>query len=231
MVAAGFKLHKIRASRPFGERLRRARKRLGVDLIEAELATKIRAKYLEALENEDFEVLPNDIYVKGFVITYAKYLKLDPEKFFNLFLKQRSAVAYSQPANFLVKKTKTAKSFILSPKILTIFFVAVLSILAISYVTIGVYNFTSVPQLEIFTPVNNSATADEIVNITGKTEESSRLFINKQSVSIGESGNFQLELSLQNGINTIVVTSEGRNNRISSKIIIVERKMKTASGQ
>lgn len=228
MVAAGFKLHKIRSSRTFGERLRRARKRLGVDLIEAELATKVRAKYLEALENEDFGALPNDIYAKGFVVTYAKYLNLETDNIFALFLRQRSSISYNKPADFLVKKTKTAKSFILSPKIIVIFFVAILSISVISYIIFGVYNFTSVPKLEIFSPSNNSATTDEIINISGKTDESSRLYINKQPVSIGDRGNFSLELSLQNGINTIVITSEGRNNRASSKVIVVEKKTKTA---
>src|ERR1700712_5878621 len=51
--------------------------RRGVDLAQAELATKIRGKYLRALEEEHFEVLPAETYVKGFLRTYAEYLGLD----------------------------------------------------------------------------------------------------------------------------------------------------------
>lgn len=63
-----------------GEQLRQARLRQGIDLKEAENATKIRSKYLEALENEEFNVLPGRIYVIGFLRTYAKFLNIDSEK-------------------------------------------------------------------------------------------------------------------------------------------------------
>ncbi|HEY4412918.1 MAG TPA: helix-turn-helix domain-containing protein, partial [Gaiellaceae bacterium] len=60
-----------------GNSLREARTRQGLDLSQAELATKIRGKYLRALEEEHFEVLPADTYVKGFLRAYADFLGLD----------------------------------------------------------------------------------------------------------------------------------------------------------
>lgn len=60
-----------------GTSLREARIRRGIDFAQAELATKIRGKYLRALEEEQFELLPAETYVKGFLRTYAEYLGLD----------------------------------------------------------------------------------------------------------------------------------------------------------
>ncbi len=60
-----------------GNSLREARLRREIDFAEAEAATKIRGKYLRALEDEQFEVLPAQTYVKGFLRTYAEYLGLD----------------------------------------------------------------------------------------------------------------------------------------------------------
>ncbi len=60
-----------------GNSLREARLRREIDFVEAEAATKIRGKYLRALEDEQFEVLPAQTYVKGFLRTYAEYLGLD----------------------------------------------------------------------------------------------------------------------------------------------------------
>jgi cytoskeleton protein RodZ len=60
-----------------GSSLREARIRHGYDLAEAEAATKIRTKYLNALEEERFEVLPAPTYVKGFLHSYAEFLGLD----------------------------------------------------------------------------------------------------------------------------------------------------------
>src|SRR3954447_6658166 len=61
-----------------GETLREARMRQHLDITDVEGATKIRAKYLRALENEDFGMLPGPTFVKSFLRTYAEYLGLDP---------------------------------------------------------------------------------------------------------------------------------------------------------
>jgi hypothetical protein len=60
-----------------GNSLREARVRQGLDFPQAELATKIRAKYLRALEEEQFDALPAETYVRGFLRTYADFLGLD----------------------------------------------------------------------------------------------------------------------------------------------------------
>ena len=60
-----------------GNSLREARLRQQVDFPEAEHGTKIRGKYLRALEEERFDVLPSHTYVKGFLRSYAEYLGLD----------------------------------------------------------------------------------------------------------------------------------------------------------
>ena len=61
-----------------GEMLREARMRRRIDMTEVETATKIRGKYLRALENEEWDLLPGPTFVKTFLRTYAEYLGLDP---------------------------------------------------------------------------------------------------------------------------------------------------------
>ena len=61
------------------ERLLTARERKGVDLYRAERDTKIRARYLAALERGDWRELPGAVYTKGFLRNYALYLGLDPD--------------------------------------------------------------------------------------------------------------------------------------------------------
>jgi cytoskeleton protein RodZ len=60
-----------------GNSLREARLRREIEFAEAEHGTKIRGKYLRALEDERFELLPSHTYVKGFLRSYAEYLGLD----------------------------------------------------------------------------------------------------------------------------------------------------------
>jgi hypothetical protein len=60
-----------------GNSLREARLRQQLDFPELEQATKIRSRYLRALEEEQFDTLPAETYVKGFLRAYAEYLGLD----------------------------------------------------------------------------------------------------------------------------------------------------------
>ncbi len=60
-----------------GATLREARMRARIDISEIESETKIRAKYLRALENEEWDLLPGSTYVKSFLRTYAESLDLD----------------------------------------------------------------------------------------------------------------------------------------------------------
>ncbi len=63
----------------FGDSLRHARSNKGVTLAEAERAIRIPRKYLRALEEEDFNALPDGVYSRGIVRNYAQYLHLDPD--------------------------------------------------------------------------------------------------------------------------------------------------------
>lgn len=60
-----------------GNALRERRMALKIDVHEVEETTKIRAKYLRALENEEYNLLPSPAYVKSFLRTYAEYLGLE----------------------------------------------------------------------------------------------------------------------------------------------------------
>jgi cytoskeleton protein RodZ len=64
---------------PIGETLREARLRQKIDIADVEHATKIRGKYLRALEGEEFDRLPGTTFVRTFIRTYAEYLGLDPQ--------------------------------------------------------------------------------------------------------------------------------------------------------
>jgi len=77
-----------------GNTLREARRRRGLEISDCEQATKIRGKYLRALEEEQFEILPGATYTKAFLRGYADYLDLDSQ----LLLDEYSS-RYEEPAD------------------------------------------------------------------------------------------------------------------------------------
>lgn len=63
-----------------GKALRDIREKLRIGLYEITMATNIRMGYLEDIENEKFDALPPEVYLKGFLTDYARYLRLDHKK-------------------------------------------------------------------------------------------------------------------------------------------------------
>lgn len=68
-----------------GTILREARNRRKIDLEEVEAATRIRVRYLRAIENEEWDVLPGGVYTRGFIRTYASFLGLDGERLADVY--------------------------------------------------------------------------------------------------------------------------------------------------
>jgi len=231
MVAAGFKLRKIRTVHTLGEKLRRARKRKGVDLIEAELATKVRAKYLEALENEDFDLLPNDIYTKGFIITYADYLGLESKKIVSLWEQQTLLKDKGADEDFRTNKSFKEKSLVVTPKIIAMVVGVVFCLVAVLYVVWQVVGFASVPKLAIDSPSKDMVVESDQILVSGKTDVGANLTVNKEQITVGPDGHFQQYISLSNGLNTVVVTARNKANKEDSKVFVVERKTKTAENK
>ena len=92
-----------------GNSLREARVRQQLELSEVELATKIRARYLRALEEETFEALPAQTYVKGFLRTYADYLGLDGQLYVDEF-NSRYGIDGEEPGEpVMVRRTSTVR--------------------------------------------------------------------------------------------------------------------------
>jgi cytoskeleton protein RodZ len=77
-----------------GTTLREARMRARIDISEVEARTKIRAKYLRAIENEEWDLLPGPVYVKSFLRTYGDYLGLDSRLLIDEFRRR-----YERPAD------------------------------------------------------------------------------------------------------------------------------------
>jgi len=80
-----------------GSDLRRARTRREIELGEVEAATRIRARFLSAIENEEWDVLPGGFYTRGFIRTYATYLGLDGDRLAEDFKREVEGTGPSPP--------------------------------------------------------------------------------------------------------------------------------------
>lgn len=80
-----------------GATLRKTRNRRKVGLSEVEAATKIRPRYLRAMENEEWDVLPGGAYTRSFIRTYASFLGLDGERLADEYRREMETGASGEP--------------------------------------------------------------------------------------------------------------------------------------
>ena len=80
-----------------GTLLREAREARGVTLAEAQEATKINSRYLEALEEGQYDVLPSEVHVRGYLRNYARYLRLDPKPLLDRYELNRDSRRLAPP--------------------------------------------------------------------------------------------------------------------------------------
>ncbi len=92
---------------PVGEILRNARMHYGQRLQDVEVALRIRASQLDAIERSDFDRLPGRVYAVGFIRTYADYLGLNPERMVKLFKSQSMYKAPDNVVQFPVEALET----------------------------------------------------------------------------------------------------------------------------
>jgi cytoskeleton protein RodZ len=120
-----------------GQTLREARMRAKIDITDVEAATKIRAKYLRALENEEWNLLPGPTFVKSFLRTYAQYLGLDARMLVEEYKRRYERPAESEPSFGTPLRERdrgrpgVPKPPLISPRLLAIAGVVVVILLAL----------------------------------------------------------------------------------------------------
>jgi hypothetical protein len=122
-----------------GSSLRDARLRQELDFAELEERTKIRPKYLRALEDEQFDTLPAPTYVKGFLRSYAEALGLDGQPFVDEY-NSRFAVGDDEPV-IRTRRMPVQSRDRSAPRGSRIVVVALLAIAVLTALVIGAWRF------------------------------------------------------------------------------------------
>ncbi|MEI8143764.1 MAG: helix-turn-helix domain-containing protein [Candidatus Berkelbacteria bacterium] len=210
-----------------GEKLKSARIEKQVSLLDAEAATKVRAKYLMAIEAGKWDELPQEVYVRGFVLAYVKYLGLNTEELMGLFRIEVNAKR-SNPNDFVYQRKLAKNSFAITPKLLGYFSLGVFATVIFCYIGWQFMSFTGKPQLKISSPTNDLVVENGNLDVSGVVENGSFVSINDEKVPITSEGHFKLGISLNRGVNVIKVRAISKTSKETQEIMTVEYKPKTA---
>jgi len=158
-----------------GDALRLQREAMGVTLPQAAEDTRIREKFLLAIESGDYQSLPGTVYTKGFLRNYAGYLDLDAEEMLALYTGERGG---SEPArSFAPMKPLVKRSFIFTPTVLVPVVVLAGIILFIGYVYYQFTNFAVAPHVDITDPPGDAVSQAAEYVVKGRTNPDGRITV------------------------------------------------------
>lgn len=174
---------------------------------------KIRQDYLEALENDQFDRLPGDVYAKRFIKAYASAVGLEGGGLVAEF----DQVAGRHSPKIKIISNWQPERFSITPK----FLLGVTAALTIggvfSYILFQLNRFSSPPQLEIISPVDGLQVVSDTIDIIGQASPGSIVFINSESVAQQLDGSFSQPVAVTEGVNTLSVIAKNRFNKQTVK--------------
>lgn len=230
-MVSGFKTKKIRSKKTLSEIFKDVRTKRKISLSEAEVGTKVRARFLCAIEEGRWDTLPQSAYVRGFISAYSKFLELDTNEMLKLFNSEMSfrkkedsqKISYNQS----IKETRV----LVTPKLIAYSSVVVLVLLMFSYIIYQLFSFAGAPDLKIISPQNNIIMESDSLNLIGVTDIDTFVTVNDENVPVSSDGKFVLDLKLHRGVNVINVKAVNKAQKESSEVYTVEYKPKTANSE
>ena len=224
MANEGFTRKKVE-SLTLGEKLKKLRGDFRMSLSEISKATKIQVKYLEYLENGQYDKLPAEVYVRGFLRSYARYLNIDEQALVKLYERERNIQAnlsHVPSKKTFAMRNLDISSLVITPRSLVMVLIILLVGGAFVYLYREFQAFASAPRLVILSPQNGRVVGTSEITVMGKTDKGARVSINNQSVFVGSEGEFSDKLILQSGLNTVTVVSINRFDKEKSETLLIE---------
>lgn len=225
MEDTGFKRKKVEVM-TLGEKLRKLRGEYRMSFTEISRATKIPIKYLEYLERAEYGKLPADVYVRGYLRSYARHLGLSDETLIGLYEKEQHinknlgrerVVSGIQPrlpiqgAGFIV----TSKEVVIALSALVLFLIG-------TYLYREFRAFVSDPYLIVTEPLNEAVIPASELSLSGRADPRAVVSVNDTLVPVGSDGSFRENLVLHPGQNTIIVVARNRFEK-EKKIVLSVR--------
>jgi cytoskeletal protein RodZ len=212
---------------PVGETLQLARERKGVDLYRAERDTKIRLRYLAALEDGDWNELPAPVYTKGFLRNYAIYLGLEPDEILDRWrdemeqLSTATRVAVAPPPMPMAEPA--GRRLTLSPGMIVAALLVVVIVAFVGYIGVQFVRFVDVTDITLTYPANVVSVIDaQQVSLQGTAGRGALISITGPdgqlyNTTADENGNWSREVPLVRGRNNFTVVATDQVTQRDSK--------------
>ena len=206
------------AAATIGQRLAARRLARGLNLKDVELATRIRGKYLVAIEADSYQDLPHDVYSRGFVQSYAAYLGLEGPAIAKAYLEQRG----HQELQLRRVNTVSTSKAILTPRRLTLVGGTLAALVVGVYLVLQLSALTASPSLHVANPSKDQVLYGSLITVSGSVQGGADVYVNNSPILVDGNGNFTDAIALQDGVNSIQISAKnslGKTTTVTRNIL------------
>ena len=205
--------YELRIKNTAGQLLRSTRIAKGLTIQDIEKRTKIRFKFLQALEDDNYTLLPSPVYARGFIKNYSTVLRLDVEKVLALYRRQvDEQKRYKAPPKELTEPLSRS-IFHLTPNKVIGVVVGLLLAGIVGYFFLQYQRLFQPPHLLVEQPQEGAKVQELQVNVLGTTDSDATIVVNNATVLVRDEGRFFETVQLQDGPNTITIEAISRRGK------------------
>lgn len=202
-----------------GEILKNARLEENLTLEKVSAITRIETKYLKALENNQYNLLPAATFTKGFIRNYAQVIDRDPKELIAIYRRDFSTTNKPMPTSKTSQTINRPLLHSFSKSTLILFFAGFLTFFG--YLGFQYRALLIPPPLNISQPQQNAVVTSP-VSIEGKTSPDSIITINEDTdLSPGQNGVFLTQITLSPGEHRLKITAVNRFGRTAQKDLTI----------
>ncbi len=203
-----------------GEKLRNLRRSQAVSLEMIETLTRVRKCYLEALEWGRYDLLPDPMYTRNYIRSYARALNADETYFLELYAEESGRTDLLSPHRLPRERLKK-QNFFVATHWLSGLVLGVAALTVVLYLGYQANRLLSAPTIALLNPANDSAVGSALLPVSGTVDNKEvQLKINGTNVVIKDDKTFSTTLDLVRGLNVVTVEAK---RRYSKSAIIYRR--------
>ncbi|MEO8065874.1 MAG: RodZ domain-containing protein [Candidatus Doudnabacteria bacterium] len=192
-----------------GEYLAKVRAQLNFDIKTVSILTQIKPLFIEELEAGNYQTLPAEVYIRGFLKSLANLYRIKEQILIDQYEKERGF----ETVQGLAKRERIHLS--LTPGRIILAASVLVGLLALTYIGFEIRSVLAPPYLSLDEPSSDQTVDSNSIVVSGRAEAGAEVSINNQPVLTDSSGQFTETLLLGTGLNIVEIVEKNKFNKVS----------------
>lgn len=201
-----------------GSLIKEGRRAKGLTIKELEDLTHIKAGFIAAIEEANWERLPDFSTTLGFIRSISHFLEIDDNQTVSIFRREYPPLLDKKVER---RKKEVYKKFVWGPRVTFVAGVILILLIVLGYLGFQFRKFNLPPSLVVTSPTEEQIVKQGSLVVIGKTDSDATVIVNNQAVVVSDDGSFSVNIDISKNTNEINISAKSR----SGKMTVIRRRI------